>query len=204
MADCPAIVVIGGPNGAGKTTISRAVIAETLGVAEFVNADIIAQGLSGFGPERSALRAGRIMLARLRELAEQRADFAFETTMASRTFAPWLVEQTAAGYHLTLVFVWLRSADLSIRRVAARVRRGGHHVPDEIIRRRYERGIANFVRLYRPLADAWRVYDNSEQGSPRLVAASVRGEFEHVFDRRAFDRIEEIAHGATDQGEVDS
>lgn len=196
--------MIGGPNGAGKTTISRAVIAETLGVAEFVNVDVIAQGLSGFDPARAAFQAGRVMLSRLRELADRHSDFAFETTMASRSFAPWLARRITDGYRLHVVFLWLNTPELAIRRVAGRVRRGGHHVPDEIIRRRYERGIANFVRLYRPLADAWRVYDNSDVGTPRLVAASVRGEFEHVFDRRAFVRIEEIAHGATDQREIDT
>jgi predicted ABC-type ATPase len=108
--DAPAVVVIGGPNGAGETTISRDYVAETLGIAEFVNADIIAQGLSGFDPERAALQAGRLMLKRLRELAAARASFAFETTMASRTFAPWIAELIASGYEFESAFVWLRSA----------------------------------------------------------------------------------------------
>src|SRR2546423_2715906 len=116
MADSPSVIVLGGPNGAGKTTISRAVLGGVLGLAEFVNADVIAQGLSGFDPERAAFAAGRIMLARLRELAHERANFAFETTMASRTFAPWLAELRRAGYRVHLVFVFLRTPELAIRR----------------------------------------------------------------------------------------
>lgn len=197
----PAIVVIGGPNGAGKTTISRPVIAETLGLAEFVNADIIAQGLSGFDPERAAMQAGRTMLLRLRQLAAARQSFAFETTMASRTFAPWLTELKSQGYMAHTIFVWLRSPELAIRRVKARIRLGGHSVPDDVIRRRYERGIRNFITLYRPLSHAWRIYDNSALGSPRLIASAVAGEFERVDDPRTLELIERIAHGASDQAQ---
>jgi predicted ABC-type ATPase len=144
------------------------------------------------------------MLDRLTELAQQRADFAFETTMASRSFVPRLTSMAAAGYRIAVIFVWLNSPELAIRRVSGRVKRGGHFVPLDVIRRRYERGISNFVNLYRPLADAWRVYDNSDYRKPRLVAHSVRGEFQRVFDRRAFDRIEEIAHGASGTAQDDS
>lgn len=200
----PTVLIIGGPNGAGKTTISRAVIAETLGVAEFVNADVIAQGLSGFEPDRSAIKAGRIMLDRLTELAAQRANFAFESTMASRIFAPRLSAMAATGYQVVAIFVWLDSPELAVRRVSGRVKRGGHFVPDDIVRRRYERGIANFVNMYRPLADAWRVYNNSSFREPRIVAQAVRGEFQKVFDQAAFDRIEEIAHGVSGTWQDDS
>lgn len=202
MTVAPSIVMIGGPNGAGKTTISRAVIADTLGVAEFVNADVIAQGLSGFDPERAALRAGRVMIERLRELAEKRADFAFETTMASRTFAPWLNALVASGYRLHVVFVWLRSDELAISRVAARVRKGGHFVPDETVRQRYRRGITNFVRLYRPIAHAWRVYDNSGDSAPRLIASEVVGGPIRVLHRSTLNSIEEIAHDQAPGGQV--
>jgi predicted ABC-type ATPase len=152
MTRQPTVILIGGPNGAGKTTISRAVISETLGVAEFVNADIIAQGLSGFDPERAAMQAGRVMLTRLRELAAARTSFAFESTLASRSFAPWLAGLIKDGYQLDLVFVWLNSPDLAIERMKLRVRKGGHFVPPDTIRRRYQRGIANLVNLYLPLA----------------------------------------------------
>lgn len=185
--------MVGGPNGAGKTTISRAVIAETLGIAEFVNADFIAQGLSGFDPDRAALQAGRVMLLRLRELAATRADFAFETTLASRTFAPWLASRRADGYRVLLVFVFLASADLAIRRVRARVQLGGHSVPSEVVARRYTRGISNLVNLYLPLADEWRVYDNSSASGGSLVVAGIAGQPVRVLDDRVWRIIHEIA-----------
>jgi predicted ABC-type ATPase len=193
MATSPSIVVIGGPNGAGKTTTSRAAISEIMGVAEFVNADIIAQGLSGFDPGRAALQAGRIMLTRLRELAALRANFAFETTLASRTFAPWLAELVPTGYQFHLVFVWLRSPELAIRRVHARVRHGGHSVPDDVVRRRYARGIANLVNLYIPIATRWRVYDNSSTSGPSAVASGGNDRPLTITDPRAWNAILEVA-----------
>jgi predicted ABC-type ATPase len=195
----PSIVVIGGPNGAGKTTISRAVIAETLGIAEFVNADVIAQGLSGFDPERAALSAGRIMLARLKDLAASRADFAFETTLASRTFAPWIKELVASGYEFNLAFVWLRSPDLAVRRVAARIRKGGHSVPPDTIHRRYRRGVANVVHLYLPLATRWRVYDNSGRARPVVIAYRDAGAPEVIRAPQSWLRILEIARDQANQ-----
>lgn len=166
----PQIIVLGGPNGAGKTTAARGVLRDLLQLGEFVNADTIAAGLAGFAPERSAFAAGRIMLARLHELAQARRDFAFETTMASRTFAPWLRGLRADGYEVNIVFMWLRTPELAIRRVKRRVREGGHDVPSDVVRRRYHRGIANFIEGYLPVADRWRVYDNSATGLPKLVA----------------------------------
>ncbi|MBY0263551.1 MAG: zeta toxin family protein, partial [Phycisphaerales bacterium] len=114
------MMLIGGPNGAGKTTISRKAIAETVGVPEFVNADAIAIGLSGFNPDLAAMAAGRVMLGRLRELAAERRDFAFESTLASRSFAPWLKSLVESGYQFHLTFVWLRSPELAVRRVRKR------------------------------------------------------------------------------------
>lgn len=168
-ATTPQVVVIGGPNGAGKTTVATHVLRDTLQLMEFVNADAIARGLSAFDPSAVAMEAGRVMLHRLRDLASRRASFAFETTLASRTFAPWLRRLRADGYDVHVLFIWLRSSDLAIRRVRRRVRQGGHDVPPDTIRRRYLRGTANFVNLYAPLATTWRVYDNSGR-SPTLVA----------------------------------
>lgn len=197
MSESPSVVVIGGPNGAGKTTISREVIAEILKIGEFVNADVIAQGLSGFEPEKAAMQAGRIMLSRLRELAAERREFAFETTMASRTFAPWLSSLISGGYEFHLVYVWLRSPELAIRRVRTRVRRGGHFVPDEIVTRRYARGIHNFVHLCLPLATRWRVYDNSSASGPDRVASGGIGERPTIMNARVWQRILEIADDQT-------
>ena len=140
----PSIVILAGPNGAGKSTVAPALLHDAFGVDEFVNADVIARGLSAFDPDRVAITAGRIMLARLHELAAQRADFAFETTLASRSFAPWLRGLRMSGYDLHLFFLWLSSADLAIARVADRVGMGGHFVPDDVVRRRYLAGIRNF------------------------------------------------------------
>ena len=158
-----------GPNGAGKTTVAAPLVRDQLGIRTFVNADVIAQGLSGFSPASSHLAAGRMMLEQIHSLAASRADFAFETTLASRTFLPWMRCQQAAGYEVLVVFVWVRSVELSIARVADRVRNGGHDVGEATIRRRYARGIHNFVHSYRKLADRWWCFDNSEARA-RLVS----------------------------------
>jgi len=194
MPPRPYILTLAGPNGAGKTTISRAVVAESAGLSEFVNADIIAQGLSGFDPERAAFAAGRIMLARLRELAAARSSFAFESTLASRTFAPWIATLTKSGYEFRVVYVWLRSPELAIRRVNARVRKGGHAVPPDTIRRRYARSISNFCSLYLPLATTWRVYDNSSGFAAPVARRARNDSAPEIFDRRAWEEIQRIAH----------
>ncbi len=157
----PHVIIIGGPNGAGKSTTAPALLKGMLGVTEFVNADTLALGLSAFQPESVAFHAGRIMLERIHLLAKGRVDFAFETTLASRTFATWIDELKKTGYLFHLVFLWLPNPEFALARVAERVRMGGHNVPDEIVRRRYNKGIRNFFRLYKPLADTWFFYDNS-------------------------------------------
>jgi predicted ABC-type ATPase len=176
----PRVGVIAGINGAGKTTASREAVLNVLRIPRFVNADTIAHGLNTFDPASEAAKAGRIMLEHLKDLAARRESFAFETTLAARTYAPWLAGLKGGGYEVELLYYWLRSADLAIRRVADRVRSGGHHIPDDTIRRRYPRSARNFLDLYRPIADHWRVYDNS-QGHARLIAFGVGGR-EHVLD----------------------
>lgn len=166
----PQLVVIAGPNGAGKSTAAPRLLRDTLDVAEFVNADAIASGLSGFRPESAAIQAGRVMLRRLRELASNRTDFAFESTLASRSFAPWIRQLKQNGYVFRLAFLWLPSPEVAAARVAARVRAGGHDIPDTTIRRRYYSGLGNFFNLYRPIADDWRFYDNAETSGPRLIS----------------------------------
>jgi predicted ABC-type ATPase len=165
----PHVFVLGGPNGAGKSTVARLLLPEFLGIREFVNADEIARGLSAFAPESVAFQAGRILLQRLHVLAERQVSFAFETTLATRSFAPWLRKLQSRGFEVVVLYLWLPDADLAVRRVAHRVRCGGHDVPPAIIRRRYERGLRNFLDLYVPLADAWRLYDNAD-AVPRLIA----------------------------------
>jgi predicted ABC-type ATPase len=165
----PSVVVLAGPNGAGKTTASRHLLQGALAVHEFVNADAIARGLSGFDPDRAAIEAGRVMLARLRDLAVRRVDFAFETTLASRSFAPWLRRLAGDGYRFHLCFLWLPSSQLAVSRVERRVAQGGHTVPAETIVRRYDAGIRNFFALYRPIADSWQVLDGVN--GARCIAA---------------------------------
>lgn len=165
----PEVVVIAGPNGAGKSTLAPHLLRDRLRIFEFVNADTIAQGLSAFAPESAAIEAGRIMLRRLNELSDRSRDFAFETTLATRFYSKWLSELQPKGYYIHLVFLWLNSPELAIQRVAERVREGGHNLPEDTIRRRYDRGRVNFFWLYLPLVDSWQVYDASEE-SPIEVA----------------------------------
>ena len=174
MADAPRVLILAGSNGAGKTTAARNVLADTLRTMTFVNADMIATGLSAFEPETVAFAAGRIMLDRMHELAAERADFAFETTLSARTYAPWLRRMQADGYRVMLFYVWLEDVELAIRRVAIRVSQGGHNIPEATIRQRYARSMANFHRLYGPLVDEWMVYDNSLNGVYRPIAEGGR------------------------------
>ncbi len=183
----PSVVILAGPNGAGKSTAAPALLQGAVAIDEFVNADVIARGLSAFYPDRVAITAGRIMLARLKELAAQRADFAFETTLASRSFAPWLRRLMTSGYSVHLL--WLSSADLAVARVADRVGMGGHYVPDEVVRRRYSAGICNFFTLYRPLATTWALY-NTSGPQPVRVAEGPSGHVQE-FPKRAADLVAE-------------
>ncbi|MEK7476985.1 MAG: zeta toxin family protein [Candidatus Coatesbacteria bacterium] len=164
----PVCIVIAGPNGAGKTTFAREFLPKDTGIVHFVNADLIAGGLSPLRPELAALKAGRLLLAELDRLAGERADFAFESTLSGIVHLARLRRWKAAGYRIEIVYLRLSSPDLALRRVAARVRQGGHHVPRGDVVRRYIRGWANFEVAYRPLADTWAVYDNSEDW-PRLL-----------------------------------
>jgi predicted ABC-type ATPase len=136
------------------------------------------------------MSAGRVMLSRLKELSSRKSDFAFETTMASRSFAPWLQRLIDEGYRLHLVFLWLSSPETAIARVRARVQAGGHDVPEATIRRRYARGTRNFLDLYRPLASTWRVYDNSSAEGPRLVASGGARLSEEILDDGTWKRIQ--------------
>lgn len=164
----PEGVVIAGPNGAGKSTYARLLLPEGM---IFVNADEVAKTLEPAEAVNPDREAGRLVLRTLDLLAQRRASFAVETTFSSRSLAPRIESLRAARYLFRLFYVYLPSADLAVERVAARVRRGGHNIPDDIIRRRYERSLRNFFTLYRPLADLWRVYQNAGLGRPRLIAS---------------------------------
>lgn len=185
----PCVIALAGPNGAGKSTVGPGLLRGALRVSEFVNADVIAQGLSAFNADTVAIAAGRVMLARLRELGGRRADFAFETTLAGRTHATWIRRLIRDGYDLHLVFLWLPSPELAVERVRARVARGGHAVPEETVRRRYAAGLRNFFRVYRPLATTWRLYDSSYATGARLVASGRSAGVVTVRDRVTWARM---------------
>ena len=163
----PRCIVIAGPNGAGKTTFAREFLPKDAGVVHFVNADLIAGGLSPLRPESAALAAGRLYLTELDRLAETRVDFAFEATLSGLVYLARLRRWKAAGYRIEIIFLRLSSPRLALRRIAARVRQGGHDVPRADVLRRFTRGWINFQTAYRPLTDAWAVYDNSGD-IPRL------------------------------------
>jgi predicted ABC-type ATPase len=187
----PLVVMIAGPNGAGKTTMAPRLLQDALTVVEFVNADPIATGLSAFRPESVAMAAGRLMLARMKTLAQARQDFAFETTLASRSFAPWLTGLRASGYRMHLAFLSLSHPDLAVARVAERVRQGGHDVPEPVVRRRFAAGLRNFFTMYRGVADTWQMFDNSAASGPRLIAVARAGQAVHVLDAGAWARLVE-------------
>jgi predicted ABC-type ATPase len=194
MADrSPRAIVLAGPNGAGKTTAARTVLADTLHVMTFLNADIIAQGLAGFDPDSAAIEASRIMLERLDRLAEQRQDFAFETTLAARSYAARLRQWSQHGYRLHLVYLWLISADLAVARVALRVQLGGHHVPEVTVRQRYQRSVRNFFTLYQGLPLTWQVYDNTETRSLRLIAFRDESGTERILNESVWEKMKEQA-----------
>jgi predicted ABC-type ATPase len=187
----PLAVVLAGPNGAGKSTTAPYLLKDALAVDEFVNADTIAQGLSAYRPEAAAVTAGKVMLERLRTLADLRRDFAFETTLSGRSHARWLRELQAAGYRTHLIFLSLPSADLAVARVADRVRRGGHHVPDDVVRRRFGAGLKNLFSVYMDAVDAWAIYDNADVESPRLIASRAVGSSPAIADENAWGSLKE-------------
>ncbi len=165
----PVVYVIAGPNGAGKTTFATDFLPDFVQCREFVNADLIAAGLSPFAPETQAMRAGRLLLTRIKELAEARQDFAFETTLAGRSYVRLISGLRQSGYDVILFFLWLPSAEMAVARVAGRVRQGGHDVPEATIRRRFSAGLRNFFRIYSPLANSWHLLDGTHL-PPSLIA----------------------------------
>ena len=173
MEEAPRIIIIAGPNGAGKTTFAREFLPGEAACPVFVNADLIAAGIAPFAPETAALQAGRLMLHELTRHFAARTSFAFETTLSGRGYLRQIGEWQKAGYRVKLIFLQLASAEEAIARVAQRVKQGGHHIPEEVIRRRFVAGKNNFVQRYAPIVDAWALYDNA--GSvPALIDWSER------------------------------
>lgn len=166
--DKPRCIIIGGPNGAGKTTFARDYLPEIAGLIHFINADLIAGGISPLRPELAAVHAGRLVLRELDRLVEAKVEFAFESTLSGLHYAKRIADWKRRGYMIEIVYLRLASPRLALSRVAARVRQGGHNVPRADVVRRFKRGWANFLDVYKPLADDWAVYENSES-KPKLL-----------------------------------
>lgn len=155
------LYIIAGCNGAGKTTASYTILPEVLDCKEFVNADEIAKGLSPFRPEKAGIEAGRLMLKRIKLLLESGENFAFETTLSTRSYVNFIQKAKEQSYQVTCLFFWLHSVELAISRVETRVKEGGHHIPEDVIRRRYNSGLKNFFNLFLPRVDNWLFVNNS-------------------------------------------
>ena len=181
----PNLYIIAGPNGAGKTTFARKFLPQYVECLEFVNADLIATGLSPFVPERAAIHAGRLMLEQIHFLAKRNLDFGFETTLSGKTYVKLLQEMKKGGYLTHIFFLWISNVKLALERIQLRVQNGGHHIPEAIVRRRFERSLPNFFRFYQPLADSWTVLDNSDD-VPKMIAFEESGKIE-ILDPDLFD-----------------
>ena len=182
------LYVISGCNGAGKTTASYSVLPDMLHCKEFVNADEIAKGLSPFQPDSVAIEAGRIMLNRIKDLTFQKIDFAFETTLATKSYVKFIQEAQSKGYFVTLVYFWLNSPELAVERVKNRVISGGHNIPEDVIYRRYSAGVNNLSKLYLPICDYWMIIDNSEPPF-QMIAEGVKSENIEVYNQIIYNQI---------------
>jgi len=193
--DQPVLLVLAGPNGAGKSTVAPTFI-QNSGVGEFVNTDEIAKGLSAFHPEGVALLAGQLALERMNQLSQSRKSFAIETTLAARTYVGMIKKLRDEGYRVHLVYVWLPNAELAIRRVADRVRVGGHHIEDDVVRRRYQAGLNNLFELYIPIVDKWVVCDGSSIKGVKIVSSGCFDVARMIYEPTVWEALK---HGVTKQ-----
>lgn len=182
----PALYIIAGANGAGKTTAAKTIFPEVLKVIEFVNADEIARGLSPFNPEGVAFEAGRIMLRRIRRLIKERKDFAFETTLSTKTYLSIIRSVQSEGYWVILIFLWLNNSQIAKERVQKRVSEGGHTIPEEVIVRRYSRGLQN-LESFLNLINEWYLFDNSS-GAYEPIASKANKE-KIIFNLEAWQKM---------------
>ncbi|MCU0783305.1 MAG: zeta toxin family protein [Verrucomicrobia bacterium] len=179
--------VIAGPNGAGKTTFATEFLPLYANCRNFINADLIARGLSPFDPNAGLLRAGRMVLERIAEFTEARTDFAFESTLAGRAYVPLLRRLKKSGFRLHLFYLWIPSAELALLRIRDRVESGGHNVPERDVRRRFDRTLANLFTLYRPLFDTLHFFNNSSD-TPRLIFKDESGKTA-IGDLELYERL---------------
>lgn len=169
-----AVYIIAGPNGSGKTTFARLFLPDYAHCPNFVNADLIAQGLSPFEPRVAAIKAGKLVLQQIQEYARRGVNFAFETTLSGKSYISLIAGLKNKGYTAHLFFLWIPSVELAVCRIKDRVAEGGHNVPAADVRRRFFRGIGNFFSFYEPLLDGWMLFDNS-QAKPVLIAKRKNG-----------------------------
>lgn len=189
------IFIIAGPNGAGKTTNALSVLPDLTNVYEFLNADEIARGLAPLHPESMALTASKLMIKRLRELLDSNKNFAFETTGAGTNFIKYLKEAQKKKYTIHLLYLWLNDVELAVQRVAQRVARGGHHIPEETIRRRYINGIRNVLKYYLPLSDSALILDNSGIiEAQNMIAIKNANDGLAIKNMVSWKKIEELAN----------
>lgn len=186
------LYIIAGCNGAGKTTASYTVLPEMLGCREFVNADEIARGLSPFNPEGAAIQAGRLMIERVLQLMKDGQDFAFETTLATRSYIKLIKQAQSVGYFVTLLFFSLPTPEQAVQRVARRVSQGGHNIPLDVIYRRYEAGLKNFFQLYMPVVDFWALYDNNTCPTLRIASGWKKGERMEISEVERFKELKKM------------
>ena len=190
MSNKKQLYIIAGCNGAGKTTASFTILPEVLDCKEFINADEIAKGLSPFQPESVAMQAGRIMLARMDELLQKGETFAFETTLATKSYKQKIEWAQANGYEVTLLFFWLNTSKLAKKRVAQRVAEGGHNIPDEIIERRYHSGITQLITTYMDMIERYYIFDNSE-GERTPIAKKYKGGKEIIYNTDLYNQMKD-------------
>ena len=183
----PNVYIIAGPKGSGKTTFARKFLPQYVRCLEFVNADLIAGGLSPFAPEKAAIHAGRLMLEEVHTLANRGKDFGFETTLSGKAYVRFLHDLKNRGYRIHLFFLWISSIQLALQRIKTRVRNGGHDVPEGIVRRRFGRSLGNFFNYYQPLAESWTIFDNSGE-TPKMIAFEESGKRE-VLDPLLFNLL---------------
>ena len=188
----PRLYIVSGCNGAGKTTASYTMLPEMLECSEFVNSDEFAKGLSPFRPERASIQASRYMIMKIRYLLKKKSDFAIETTLATRTLLKTVRMAQNAGYTVTVLYFWLNSPELAIERVQARVEAGGHNIPEETIRRRYQVGIDYFFHYYSPICERWILADNS-QIPFRVIAEGSKSDLITIKDEETYEKIRSIA-----------
>ncbi|MBQ5379971.1 MAG: zeta toxin family protein [Paraprevotella sp.] len=182
------LYIIAGCNGAGKTTASFTVLPEMLNCREFVNADEIAAGLSPFNPEGVAIQAGRLMIERIINLLREGETFAFETTLATRSYVKLIQQAQKRGYFVTLLFFSLSTPEQAVKRVEKRVSEGGHNIPLDVIYRRYDNGLKNLFNLYMPICDYWALYDNSICPANK-IASGWKNEKINIADPAAYHQL---------------